>query len=70
MSNLQRLANGAIVMCCGGKGCPTLRLNEETVEITDDHGSMISISKDEAELIKVALDQAKTTGLSERLSDL
>jgi hypothetical protein len=60
MSNLQRLTNGAVVMCCGGKGCPTLRLDEDsTVHITDDHGNEIKISHDEAKLIDQALQQAE-----------
>lgn len=60
MSNLQRLENGAIVMCCGGKGCPTLRLDEEAqVHITDDHGNAVKMSHDEAKLISKALQQAE-----------
>jgi hypothetical protein len=60
MSNLKRLANGAVVMCCGGKGCPTLRIDEaSSVHITDDYGNAIKMSKDEAELISKALKQAK-----------
>ena len=60
MSNLQQLENGAVVMCCGGKGCPTLRLDENVVYITDDHGNEVKMSNEEAELLDQALQQAKT----------
>ena len=59
MSNLQQLENGAVVMCCGGKGCPTLRIDDDVVLITDDHGNEVKITSDEAELLDQALQQAK-----------
>lgn len=59
MSNLKRLTDGSIVMCCGGKGCPTLKLNDDVVSIKDDYGNTVKMTKGEAELIKQALDQAK-----------
>lgn len=60
MSNLQRLTDGSIVMCCGGKGCPTLKLDEGVVEITDDYGNKVTMTQDEAKLIDTALNQAET----------
>jgi hypothetical protein len=59
MSNLQRLTDGSIVMCCGGKGCPTLKIDNDQVSIKDDYGNKITITEGEAELIQQALDQAK-----------
>lgn len=47
-----------IKLCCGGKGCPTIKSAENNqVVITDDYGNEIKIKKEEAELIHEALKQ-------------
>ena len=51
MSDLKRNKDGAIILCCGGKGCPTMRLVDDRVIIEDDDGNVIDISQDEAKLI-------------------
>ena len=55
MNDLKKNKDGAIVLCCGGKGCPTLKVEKENVIITDDYGNAIKISVKEAELIQTAL---------------
>lgn len=59
MSILNRNLNGDIILCCGGKGCPTLNVEGDSVNIKDDHGGEIKISIGEAKLIKQAIDQAR-----------
>lgn len=59
MNQLQRLTDGTVVLCCGGKGCPKLNVDtDQRVKITDDDGNTINISLDEAKLINQALEQS------------
>jgi hypothetical protein len=47
-----------IILCCGGKACPKLSINEENnVIIEDDDGSTVVITKAQASLISQALEQ-------------
>lgn len=55
MSTLRPNINGEIRLCCGGKGCPVVRLVEDRVVITDDYGSEINISSEEAGLVTDAV---------------
>lgn len=57
MSMLNRNSSGDVILCCGGKGCPTLRQVEDRVQIKDDDGNTIDISVGEAELIAEAIKQ-------------
>jgi len=52
---LQKNKDGAIVLCCGGKGCPTLKKDNGMVKITDDLGNTIQITTGEAKLIAQAI---------------
>ena len=52
--------NKVIKLCCGGRGCPTIRLSVEDsnyVYLTDDYGKEIKIKKEEAALIHKALEE-------------
>lgn len=45
-------ANDTVRLCCGKKGCPTIKdIGDGMVEITDDDGNKIVVKKEEAELI-------------------
>lgn len=44
-----------IKLCCGGKGCPTIQRKGDTIYITDDKGTSITLTAEEAELIPDAL---------------
>ena len=59
MSILNRNSSGEVILCCGGKGCPTLKRVEDRVKIKDDDGNSIDISIGEAELIAKAIEQEK-----------
>ena len=49
---------GSVLLCCGGKACPKLSINEENnVIIEDDDGSTVVITKAQASLISQALEQ-------------
>ncbi len=58
MNDLKKNNDGAIVLCCGGKGCPTLKVEDKKVTITDDFGGKIKMSVEEAKLIQTALQQS------------
>ena len=47
MNDLKTNKDGAIILCCGGKGCPLLKLEDDRVIITDDDGNTIDIIKKE-----------------------
>ena len=55
MSILNRNNGGEVILCCGGKGCPTLKKVEDRIKIKDDFGNTIDISVGEANLIADAL---------------
>lgn len=47
-----RLNGNTVKLCCGKKGCPTVRdLGNGVVEITDDDGKTVTMKKEEAELL-------------------
>ena len=47
----------SVVLCCGGKKCPEIYpKTDDTVQIRDDDGYIITISKEQARLIPQALD--------------
>ena len=50
-----KVVNNTVKLCCGGKGCPEVKINSDRVEITDDYGNTIRITKEEADLIPKAL---------------
>lgn len=51
--------NGDAVILCGGKACcPELNFNDAgEVEIKDDYGNKVRMSKDQAKLINKAIDK-------------
>lgn len=53
-----KIENNRITLCCGSKKCPVLSKNKEgMIEITDDFGGKITISKEQAKLIDPALKE-------------
>ena len=69
MSILNRNIGGEVILCCGGKGCPTLKKVEDRIKIKDDFGNAIDISVGEANLIAQALKQEENqTGSSSKES--
>ena len=57
MSTLRLNAQGEVLLCCGGKGCPVLKQTDnDRVSIKDDFGNEIDISLDEAKLIAEAIE--------------
>jgi len=50
-----RIKNNTVILCCGGKGCPELKIVNDQVVIKDDDGKTIKISKEEANLIPAAI---------------
>ena len=46
----------SVLLCCGGKACPELyERDKKRVQIRDDSGFIITISKEQAKLIPEAL---------------
>ncbi len=46
----------SVLLCCGGKACPELyERSKNRVQIRDDDGFIITISKEQARLIPEAL---------------
>jgi hypothetical protein len=48
--------NDTVILCCGSKRCPQLKIVDDVVKITDDYGQTISISREQAGLIPQAID--------------
>ena len=46
-----------IKLCCGGKGCATIEQKDDNVHITDEGGSVVVLTNEEANLISGALKQ-------------
>ena len=57
MSLLRKKGND-VILCCNGVKCPVVRdAGNEKIEIKDDYGNSIVITKDQAQLIPQALKQ-------------
>lgn len=55
MSTLKHLGNNKIQLCCGGANCPIVeKIDDKTVRITDDFGSSVVMSADQASVISDA----------------
>ena len=51
-----------IFMCCGKANCPSVEINEEgLVEIKDDYGNSVKMKKEEASLLKDAVNKLKSS---------
>ena len=50
-----KIQNNTAILCCGAKGCPELKVDNDRVIIKDDDGKVINISKKEADLIPEAI---------------
>ena len=51
-----RMEKNTAFLCCGKAGCPSVSKDSEgLVVITDDHGSSVKMSEDEALLIHLAV---------------
>lgn len=59
--NLTILDSGAVKVCCGGNGCPTIsEAGDGYVYITDDDGNQIKVKKEEASHFGAAVDKLNT----------
>lgn len=55
---LNKDGKGRVVLCCNGKACPVLSVNEDNqIVIEDDYGNHIKITKEQAELIPQAITE-------------
>ena len=52
-----KVTNNTVRLCCGGKGCPVVKVNNDQVAITDDFGNTIKITKEQASLIPKAIEK-------------
>ena len=50
-----KMKNGAVILCCGGKGCPELKIQDNHVIIKDDDGKVVKMTKAQAALIPEAI---------------
>ncbi len=49
--------NDSVVLCCGSKRCPEIyNKDKNSIQIRDDDGFVVTISKEQARLIPQALD--------------
>lgn len=46
-----------IMLCCGGKKCPTVSLEGDNVIITDDDNNQVTLSADQANAISEAVER-------------
>jgi len=54
--------NNEIKLCCGKKGCPTIKKSSDRlIKIKDDHGGCVTLTASEARLIPQALKDLKIT---------
>lgn len=42
------MALKTVLLCCGGKNCPTLSTDGNDVIVKDDHGGLIILTKEQA----------------------
>ena len=59
-----KIENNSVKLCCGGKACPVVKVDNDNVTITDDYENTIEITKEQAEMINEAvkmLDQDSKT---------
>ena len=53
-----KLKDNQVLLCCGGKACPVLsELKDGKIKIEDDFGGSITIEKDQALLIRDAVNK-------------
>ena len=50
-----KVRNNTVVLCCGSKKCPELKVIDNQVVIKDDSGKTITITKEQAALIPEAI---------------
>lgn len=56
MDFVKRVSNNTVKLCCGGRGCPTIKdLGNGTYEVTDDNGNVVILKKDELKLVSDAV---------------
>lgn len=49
--------NDSVILCCGSKRCPEVySKSKDTIQIRDDDGFIITLTKEQARLIPEALD--------------
>lgn len=56
MDFVKRVNDNTVKLCCGGRGCPTIKdLGNGTYEVTDDNGNVVILKKDELKLVNDAI---------------
>lgn len=49
--------NDSVILCCGSKRCPEVyKKTEDTIQIRDDDGFVVTLTKEQARLIPQAID--------------
>ena len=49
--------NDSVILCCGSKRCPEVyNKSENTIQIRDDDGFVITLTKEQARMIPEAID--------------
>ena len=59
MQTIKILSSNKAQLCCGGKRCPVVELNNNRVQITDDDGNKVTLNIEQARAIPLALTQLK-----------
>lgn len=54
-----KIENNQIRLCCGQKGCPTMKIEKDMVSITFDSGNTETMLLSQAELLPKALNMLK-----------
>lgn len=53
-----KIDGNRVILCCGNKGCPSMKIDENAVRITFDDGSISPpLSFDEIKMMPAALEQ-------------
>ena len=55
-------ANNTVKLCCGGKKCPVVSLEDDKVRIDDDYGNHVLLDHGQANLLKEALILVRAKG--------
>ena len=56
MSNLKHISDNEIMLCCGGKACPVVSQDGDSITIMDDDGGSVKLTVEQARAIPEALD--------------
>ena len=60
--NMKKVNNNSMVLCGGKACCPILTLDENSVTIKDDYGKQVKMTKEQALLISLAIEELENYG--------